>query len=58
MNDDIIITVSGGVADLLQNPSNHRVIIRDYDVEDCDDSRLKEDENGDEYIEMVFDGEG
>ena len=50
----VIITVSGGVADVSQKPKGIEVVIRDYDVEGCDEGLLSKDEDGDQCAEQVW----
>jgi len=49
--EQVIIEVRGGVADVVSNTAGCDVIIRDYDVEGCDEDQLLENENGDQYLE-------
>ena len=43
LNDRVVITVRGGVAEVIACPENAVIEIRDYDTEGCDSSRLAED---------------
>lgn len=53
---DVVISVHGGVADLVSKPEGFtgRVLVRDYDVEGCDENQLQTDEDGDRYRENEF----
>jgi hypothetical protein len=56
----VIITVSGGVADVIEQPDDVEVEIRDYDVEgnwDEDDIGCRYDKQGDRYQEFIFSAE-
>ena len=50
----VIVTVSGGIADVTEKPNDLEVEIRDYDVEGMEEDVLKTDEDGDKYREMIF----
>jgi hypothetical protein len=51
----ILITMDGGVIqDINDIPPGVQVVVRDYDIEDVDSAELTADENGDEYIESVY----
>lgn len=55
---EIIVTVEGGVVQHVAVPPGVRVIVRDYDTEGIVDEEkldLKEDEDGELYIENVWD---
>ena len=55
--DKIVLTINGGVANLLEKPAGIKLEIRDYDVEGIDaegDPRCKKDEDGDWYQEMIW----
>jgi hypothetical protein len=51
---DVVVTVTGGVAELEQIPPGIIVKIRDYDIEGCDEDKLTQDKEGNRYIEAVF----
>jgi len=55
--EDIVIYVEGGVIQDVSIPEDcpYNVIVRDYDIEGSDQSILEEDQNGDYYIESVWD---
>ena len=58
MADKQIITVGveGGVVQWIQGiPRGIRVVVHDYDVDGADKEELSKDENGDEYLESVWD---
>ena len=45
------ITVEGGVIQNVACPPDVKVIVRDYDSEGVEAKSLKQDDNGDDYIE-------
>jgi len=52
----VVITVSGGCAQVIQKPENIVVEIRDYDVEGSDvedNPNVKQDDDGELYQEMI-----
>ncbi len=51
------VTVEGGVVQHIEVPKGVRVIVKDYDVEGCDESQLEHDENGDNYFEAIWEQE-
>lgn len=51
------VTVEGGVVQYIDVPQGVRVIVKDYDVEGCDQSDLEQDENGDNYFEAIWEHE-
>jgi len=53
MKKVVRITVEGGVIQDIEVPKGVRVILRDYDV-DGEEKKLQKDENGDPYIETVW----
>ena len=53
MKAQVIITISGGVADLVSKTPGVEVIIRDYDVEGSDEA-VTEAANGDRYVESKW----
>ena len=56
---DIRITMEGGVIQAVENvPDGVRVVVLDFDVEDCDVSDLKTNERNERYLEVVFDSQG
>jgi len=53
----IEITVEGGVIqDISGIPSGQEVVVFDYDVEGVDESLLKTDDDGNDYLESVYIG--
>ena len=53
----VIITVSGGVAEVIEKPDGVSVEIRDYDIEGCDingNPTIKTDDDGELYQEMFW----
>ena len=49
----IRITMEGGVIQDVQCPAGVQVIVRDYDVDGVEEG-LQQDENGDRYLESVW----
>lgn len=57
LEDKVLITISGGVADLTTKPFGVEVEIMDFDVEGVDaegDERCKKDKDGNWYQEMIW----
>lgn len=54
--NEVIVTVSKGVVNVIEMPDGARVIVRDYDIEGgvADPNKIKKDQDGDKYVEMVF----
>jgi hypothetical protein len=48
------ITMEGGVIQGITCPEGVKVVVRDYDCEGVEAELLKQDENGDNYIETVW----
>ncbi len=48
------ITVEGGVIQNVACPPDVKVIVRDYDSEGVEAESLKQDDNGDDYIESIW----
>lgn len=53
MKKIVTVTVEGGVIQHIACPLGVQVIMKDYDVDDAG-SDLHEDENGDQYVEGVW----
>lgn len=51
------VTVEGGVVQNVEVPKGVRVIVKDYDVEGCDDDQLEQDEAGDSFITSVWESD-
>jgi len=49
----VTITVEGGVVQHVDLPPGVRVIVKDYDI-DGSEADLSRDENGDQYVEGVW----
>ena len=47
------VTVEGGVIQDIDCPEGVRVIVKDYDT-DGSEADLKQDDNGDDYIETIW----
>jgi hypothetical protein len=50
----VIITVRGGIADVIQGEGDADIEIRDYDLEGQGDRKTVQDEEGDEYIQKLY----
>ena len=48
------VTVEGGVVQHVEVPKGVTVIVHDYDTEGCNPDLIEQDENGDDYIEIVW----
>jgi hypothetical protein len=48
------ITVEGGVVQNVVCPEGVKVIVRDYDAEGVEAEQLKQDDDGDDYIETIW----
>jgi len=53
----VIVTISGGVADVIAKSRGVKVIIRDYDCDGADDDRLTADSDGAKHYESVYEAE-
>lgn len=51
------VTVEGGVVQHVEVPSGVTVVVRDYDVDSCDEIDLERDANGDRYFEQLWHSE-
>ena len=51
------VTVEGGVVQHVEVPEGMQVVVRDYDVDGTDVSELEQDENGDHFIESIWEHE-
>ena len=51
------VTVEGGVVQHVEVPKGVQVIVKDYDVEGCDEAELEKDESGDNYFEAIWEHE-
>ncbi len=54
MKKIVTVTVEGGVIQHIACPPGVQVIVKDYDVDGCDESNLLKDESGDEYLESIW----
>lgn len=52
----VTITVEAGCVQEVSAPPGVRVVVKDYDIQDDDDERVKRDENGDSYLEVIHEG--
>jgi hypothetical protein len=52
----ILVTVQGGVIQNIDDiPTDVRVVVRDYDVDGIDESKLEEDQDGHRFVESTWD---
>lgn len=56
MKNQIVLKVDGGVVDYVSIPKNTEVIVRDYDTDGIDSDLLQFDEDGIEFVEIIFEG--
>ena len=49
----IVIVACGVVVDVL-NPTEHEVVVRDYDTDGRDEEYIKTDEYGDKFYESIW----
>jgi hypothetical protein len=50
----VTIVVLGGVVHDVDCPDGVRAVVKDYDVDGCDETDLSTDANGDKYLESVW----
>ena len=48
------VTIEGGAVQHVALPKGVKVIVKDYDTDGVEDRSLKQDENGDKYIETIW----
>ena len=48
------VTVEGGVVQHVEVPEDVQVVVRDYAVDGTDDGEHEQDENGDHFIETIW----
>jgi hypothetical protein len=51
------VTVEGGVVQHVEVPKGVAVIVKDYDVEGTPEDMLEKDDNGDSFIEAIWEHE-
>ncbi len=51
------VTVESGVVQHVEVPEGVQVIVRDYDVDGTEADQLRQDENGDQFIESIWENE-
>ena len=51
--NQVLITVRGGVAELVHKPANVEVVFRDYDIQGVEAMGWKRDADGEPYLEAV-----
>ena len=54
MQKVVVVTVEGGVVQHVECPDGVKVVVRDYDTEGCDTDLVSVDEDGNEYVEAVW----
>jgi hypothetical protein len=54
MTKIVRITMEGGVIQDIEVPKGMRVVVRDYDTEGVETERLQRDEDGNEFIEAIW----
>jgi hypothetical protein len=54
MGKIVRVTVEGGVIQHVECPEGVQVIVKDYDTDGVDEESLQHDENGDSYIESIW----
>ena len=50
----INITLQGGVIQDVQCPEGVQVVVRDYDTDGVPNDQLRQDDNGDQYVESTW----
>lgn len=55
---EVMIFVRGGVVDVVLIPPGITVMVRDYDVDGCEEDELDRDSSGHCYIETVHEAPG
>ncbi|MFN0017948.1 MAG: hypothetical protein ACKVP0_06785 [Pirellulaceae bacterium] len=50
----VCITVEGGIVQHVEAPKGVSVVVRDYDVEECDSEFLQRDKDGDDFFEFIW----
>jgi len=48
------VTVEGGVVQHIEVPEGVQVVVRDYDVDGTEADQFEQDQNGDRFIESVW----
>jgi hypothetical protein len=51
------VTVVGGLVQHVEVPEGVQVVVRDYDVDGTEADQLQQDENGDQFIESIWEHE-
>ncbi len=51
------VTVEGGVVQYVEVPEGVTVVVRDYDVDGSEDEGLQQDDNGDKFIEAIWENQ-
>ena len=54
MQKVVVLTVEGGVVQNVECPEGVRVVVRDYDCEGSDPDLVLVDEDGNEFVEAVW----
>jgi len=50
----VVVTVEGGVVQHIECPDGVRAVVKDYDTDGCDETDLSKDENGDQFVESIW----
>ncbi len=50
----VTVTIEGGMVQHVDVPPGVRVVVKDYDVDGCNELDLAEDTNGDNYVESIW----
>ena len=51
--NQVLITVRGGVAEVVHKPADVEVVFRDYDIQGVEAMGWKRDADGEQYLEAV-----
>lgn len=54
MQKVVVVTVEGGVVQHVECPKGVQVIVRDYDAEGCDSDLVSVDEDGNGYVQAIW----
>lgn len=54
MQKIVRVTVEGGCVQFVEVPEGVTVIVTDYDAEGCDPNLVEQDEDGNDYIESIW----
>jgi len=54
MNEKVVVSIKDGAIIDVEAPPRVDVVVRDYDIDGIDETRLKVDEDGALYREMIW----